>query len=90
MIVTAPDGLVAGANARAEQLLNLSERAMRGQPLAAAIPTAVPIVREEASAASMFVVCCWCRTVCTARAANGARIATTPASSSSKAAVSRE
>ena len=40
VIVTAPDGLVAGANARAEQLLNLSERAMRGQPLAGAIPAA--------------------------------------------------
>jgi len=40
VIVTAPDGRVASANARAELLLNLSERAMRGQPLPAGIPSA--------------------------------------------------
>jgi two-component system nitrogen regulation sensor histidine kinase GlnL len=38
VVVVDPDDRIAHANALAEQLLNLSERVMRGQPLAAILP----------------------------------------------------
>ncbi|HVF94893.1 MAG TPA: PAS domain-containing protein, partial [Sphingomonas sp.] len=38
VLVVDPDDRIAHANASAEQLLNLSERIMTGQPLAAILP----------------------------------------------------
>ena len=37
ILAIAPDGRIAHANAEAEQLLNMSERAMIGQPIEAAL-----------------------------------------------------
>ncbi|EZP49100.1 two-component system sensor histidine kinase NtrB [Sphingomonas sp. RIT328] len=47
VIVIDPDDRIAHANAFAEQLLNLSERVMRGQPLAAILPPPAADDRRE-------------------------------------------
>jgi two-component system nitrogen regulation sensor histidine kinase GlnL len=47
VVVVDPDDRIAHANALAEQLLNLSERVMRGQPLAAILPPPATDDRRE-------------------------------------------
>ena len=54
VVVVDPDDRIAHANALAEQLLNLSERVMRGQPLAAILPPPAVGDRREGQGMAFY------------------------------------
>ncbi len=54
VLVIDPDDRIAHANALAEQLLNLSERVMRGQPLAAILPPPAAGDRREGQGMAFY------------------------------------
>src|SRR5690242_304278 len=55
-LVVDPDGLVRNANGECELLLNLSERAMRGLPLASVLTPPPGVSDDEGRAVSAFDV----------------------------------
>ncbi len=54
VVVVDPDDRIAHANALAEQLLNLSERVMRGQPIAAILPPPATGDRREGQGLAFY------------------------------------